>query len=267
MSPEQEILTSIHNPLIQLTRSLLNDRSAREENRLYIAEGLRLCTEAKNAALLPRFILYSQMLSVEGKKLLEDYQTQNVRMVALAPGLMERVSATESSQGILMALPILPPPLPKNANLVLILDQLRDPGNLGTILRSAAAAAVDLVFLTPGCVDLYMPKVVRSAMGAHFRLNIHASDWREISDYCLDKTSPPLRILAAESGGGNSLWTADLRSPLALVIGGEAEGPSPEAKRLVVENIHIPMPGNFESLNAGVAASILLFEIIRQRKP
>jgi RNA methyltransferase, TrmH family len=97
-------------------------------------------------------------------------------------------------------------------------------------------------------------------------LNIHASSWNEIQDYCLSKINPSLRVLAAESGGGKSLWTADLKSPLALVIGGEAEGPSPEAKNLVTEDIHIPMPGNFESLNAGVAASILLFEIIRQRQ-
>ncbi len=263
---KDEILTSIHNPLIQLTRLLLSSRSAREENRLYIAEGYRLCAEVMKAALLPKFILFSTEISGERNFLIDYYRERNVRTLALSPDLMERVSATETSQGILMALPIAPPPLPDTANLVLILDQLRDPGNIGTILRSAAAANVDLVFLTPGSVDLHMPKVVRSAMGAHFRLNILTSGWPKIIDFCLKQLTPPLKILAAESSGGKSLWEADLRVPLALVIGGEAEGPSPEARKVAVENIHIPMPGSFESLNAGVAASILLFEIIRQRQ-
>jgi TrmH family RNA methyltransferase len=263
---KDELLTSIHNPLIQLTRTLLRERSARSENGLFIAEGIRLADEVMKSSILPRFILHANNLSNEGSELLNYFRTQDVRIINVPPDLMDRISATETSQGILMALPLLTSLLPDSSDLVLILDQLRDPGNMGTILRSAAAAGVKSIFLTPGCVDPFMPKVVRSAMGAHFRLSIHIADWVAIESYCLEQCKPPLEVLIADSGSGISCWETNLKTPIALVIGSEAEGPGNEAHRIAKGTIHIPMPGNFESLNAGVAASILLFEIIRQRQ-
>ncbi len=130
-------------------------------------------------------------------------------------------------------------------------DLIREPGNLGTLLRSAAAAGVQAVFLPPEIADAFAPKVVRAGMGAHFRLPIHTMSWDEIEQHTED-----LQIYLADMDG-QSCWETDLKKPLALIIGGEAEGASEQARKLA---------NKMESLNAGVAGSVLMFEVMRQRK-
>jgi len=102
-------------------------------------------------------------------------------------------------------------------------------------------------------------------MGAHFRLPIRQVDWQAIHSHCRTLPPHPLNILLADASGGTPLWHTDLRQPVALVIGGEAEGASPQAIAALDDRITIPMPGRFESLNAAVAAAIILFEVVRQR--
>jgi TrmH family RNA methyltransferase len=177
---------------------------------------------------------------------------------------MDSLSDTETSQGLLLVMPVTPLTLPATLDFVIVVDQLRDPGNLGTIIRSAKAAGVQAFFLTTGSVDVYSPKVIRSAMGAHFNLPILTMKWSEIHRLCLQQT-PALKIVLAESENALPYWESDFRQPVALVIGGEANGPSEEVRNSVNENVKIPMPGGSESLNAAVAASILLFEVVRQR--
>ncbi|MEO7840377.1 MAG: RNA methyltransferase, partial [Anaerolineales bacterium] len=173
--------------------------------------------------------------------------------------LMKSLSETETPQGILAVLEIIQLPIPNYLNFVLIPDQIRDPGNLGTLLRTAASAGVQAVLLPPETTDAFAPKVLRSGMGAHFRLPIHAMTWDEIR-----AQTNSLQIFLADMDG-QSCWETDLRQPLALVIGGEAEGASNEARKLATQKISIPMVGNIESLNAGVAGSVLMFEVVRQR--
>jgi TrmH family RNA methyltransferase len=117
------------------------------------------------------------------------------------------------------------------------------------------------VLLAPGTTDAFAPKVLRSAMGAHFRLPLGSLNWDEIEAFC----KPHLKIYLAEAGAGTPCWQVDFRPPAALVVGGEAEGASPRAYQAVDALVTIPMPGKSESLNAAIAASILLFEIVRQR--
>jgi TrmH family RNA methyltransferase len=198
-------------------------------------------------------------------KLVETLTTLGTEVFELAEPVLESLSDTETSQGVLLVLTQAETSLPATTDFALVLDQIRDPGNLGTILRSAAAAGVRVVFLPPGTADAFAPKVVRAGMGAHFRLAIRSVDWAEITRYCRESCNPPLKLLLAESGGGKACWQMDLKAPLALVIGGEAEGASAEARQAVDELVYIPMPGKFESLNAAVAAGILLFEVVRQR--
>jgi RNA methyltransferase, TrmH family len=143
---------------------------------------------------------------------------------------------------------------------ILIPDQIRDPGNLGTLLRTAAAAGVETVLLPPETTDAFAPKVLRAGMGAHFRLPIHSLTWEEIKTLTND-----MDVYIADMDGA-SCWETDLRKPLALVIGGEAEGASDEAQRLANGKISIPMSSGVESLNAGVAGSVLMFEVVRQRR-
>jgi TrmH family RNA methyltransferase len=142
----------------------------------------------------------------------------------------------------------------------LIADQIRDPGNLGTIMRTGLAAGADLILLTPGTVDLYSPKVIRSGMGAHFRLPAQAASWEEIS-----QITEGLILFLADMNQGTSLWETDLTAPLGIILGGEAHGPSLAARSLSNQAIHIPMNTLSESLNAAAASAILLFEVRRQR--
>jgi TrmH family RNA methyltransferase len=149
---------------------------------------------------------------------------------------------------------------PARPSLLLIADALRDPGNLGTLLRSAAASGVDAVLLAPETVDAFNPKVVRGGMGAHFRIPIVVADWAQIA----------LRVLGMEvwlaAAGAESLYTqVDWTKPCALIVGGEAEGVSEPATKLATGRVRIPLARGVESLNAGVAASVILFEAARQK--
>jgi TrmH family RNA methyltransferase len=154
-------------------------------------------------------------------------------------------------------------PLPEKLGFVLILDGLRDPGNLGAILRTADSAAVELVFLTPNSVDPFSPKVVRAGMGAHFHLPVQEASWEDI-DGCIQTNG--LRVYLASPDDGTQYYRTDFHQPFALIIGGEAQGASNLAFQTSDQRVHIPMPGGSESLNAGAAAAILLFEAVRQRE-
>ena len=148
---------------------------------------------------------------------------------------------------------------------MIIADGIQDPGNLGTLFRTAAAARADALLLMPGCADEFSPKVIRSAMGTHFRLPFARLDWDRAEQWL--RGQPNMRILAADSDGGVSCWKTDLRQPVALIIGSEANGPCDRALALSDARILIPMPGKIESLNAGIAGGILIFEVVRQRMP
>jgi TrmH family RNA methyltransferase len=260
-----QFLSSSHNPHIQQVRALLNQKSTRNETGLFVVEGVRLAEEALTSRIPVKEAYFVASTSERGQKIIATLEERGVEIFELTDSVMESLSATETSQGVLLVMPQQTKPVPRDADFVVILDQLRDPGNMGTLLRAAAAAGAQVVLLPPGTTDAFAPKVVRAGMGAHFRLALHNAQWPEIREYCHSAASGGLRLFLAESGGGTSCWQANLRQPLALIIGGEAEGASAEAREAVDELLHIPMPGQFESLNAAVAAGILLFEVVRQR--
>lgn len=260
------MITSSSNPKIQLVRALTRQRKERDAQGLYVAEGVRLIEEALAGNWPIEFILHTNDLSDRGKKLTEESSQKNIAVEEISIALLKSISATETSQGILAVVRQKEQLMPENLDFVLIIDVLRDPGNLGTILRSAAAAGTQAVLLTPGTTDPFSPKVLRSAMGAHFRLPILTMDWKEIGAVCTRKNNP-LSILVSDAQQGESCFQMDLTRPIALVIGGEAEGITNEARQFASGWIKIPMPGKSESLNAAAAASILLFETVRQRNP
>jgi TrmH family RNA methyltransferase len=262
-----QYISSTHNVRVQEVRALLNQKSARTESGCFVVEGVRLAEEALASGRRPTHAFFSKAVSERGLKLIDQLNQQGVEVFELSEGVMEALSATESSQGILLVMQQSEEGELAPTDFVLVLDQIRDPGNLGTILRSASAAGVKVVFLPPATADAFAPKVVRAGMGAHFRLSIRNAEWAEIVQYCKQTCQPPLRMLLAESGGGQDCWHTDLKTPLALVIGGEADGASLEARLAMDGLIYIPMPGEFESLNAAVAAGILIFEVVRQRSP
>jgi TrmH family RNA methyltransferase len=147
-----------------------------------------------------------------------------------------------------------------------VLDALGDPGNVGGVLRSALAADVDEVWLGRGCADPLGPKVVRAASGAHFHLPIRpALGWDEIAERL--RGAPQVRqVILAEASAVQPYDQFDLTQRTALIVGNEAHGPSPEAARLATARATIPMWNKVESLNAAIAASVILFEAGRQRR-
>ena len=254
------MITSIHNSKIQMVRSLLGRSKERHLAGAFVAEGVRLLEEALAAQWPFRFVLAAESLSERGRALVADLQSHRVEVEIVADNLMQSVGETETSQGLLAVLDRSLLPIPPSLSFALILDQIRDPGNLGTLLRTAAAAAVQVVFLPPETADAFAPKVVRAGMGAHFRLPIHALPWELIRTH-----THGLQIHLADMEGALSCWQADFRSPLALIVGGEAQGASQPARELATLQVCIPMPGRSESLNAAMAGGILMFEVVRQR--
>ena len=247
--------------MIKLARALGGRPQERREARAFLAEGVRLVEEALTEDWPVRFVLYASGLNERGQGLVEEFSLKGCEVEEVAPQLLQSLSDTKNSQGILAVLDHSPLPLPASLNFLLIPDQIRDPGNLGTLLRSASAAGVEAVLLPPETTDAFAPKVVRAGMGAHFRLPVHNMDWEGIEEVC---RSAGLQVFLADMSGA-SCWETDLRAPLALIVGGEAQGASNQARMLASTPVSIPMPGKAESLNAGVAGVILMFEVVRQR--
>jgi TrmH family RNA methyltransferase len=254
------VITSAQNSKIKLVRALLGRARERREAVAFVVEGVRLIEEAETRGWRMDFALYDASLNARGRSLVERLSSRGVEVEEISAILMKSLSDTETPQGLLAVLEISSQPIPSLLNFVLIPDQIRDPGNLGTLLRTAAATGVQAVLLPPETTDAFAPKVVRSGMGAHFRLPIHSMTWEEIQ-----AQTASLQLYIADMDG-ISCWDTDLRKPLVLIVGGEAEGASTEARKLSTQNISIPMSGDMESLNAGVAGSVLMIEVMRQRK-
>ncbi len=252
------LITSPQNSKIKLVRALLGRAKERREANAFVIEGVRLVEEAVSSNWKVQFLLYDETLNERGKSQVERLKSSGVDIEMISKSLMRSLSETDTPQGILAVLDDSRLPIPDSLNFTLILDQIRDPGNLGTLLRTSAATGVQVVILPPETTDVFAPKVVRSGMGAHFRLPIHSLTWEEIREQTKE-----LLIYLADMDG-KSCWETDLRQPLALIIGGEAEGASDEARKLATQKISIPMAGNVESLNAGVAGSVIMFEVVRQ---
>ncbi len=258
------MITSAHNPHIQWLRKLQTQAKARRVEGAFVLEGVRLAEEALQAGWPALLVLHNETLSERGQAVVAAFAQRGVPVEQATQAAFKAASDTETPQGLLVALKLQPLPLPGNLDFVLIPDGVRDPGNLGTLLRTAASAGAQAVLLPPGTADAYAPKVLRAAMGAHFRLAVHALEWAEIRQI-VQAPEHPQQVYLADAAQGLPYTQADLTQPLALIVGGEATGASEQAIDLTGQRLHIPMPGGMESLNAAVAAAILMFEVVRQR--
>jgi TrmH family RNA methyltransferase len=185
-----------------------------------------------------------------------------VRCLECTAQVLSSLSDTVTPQGISAVLPLPSVAPPALIDLVLVLDGVRDPGNAGTLLRTAEAAGVHQVVFGPGAVDAFAPKVVRSAMGAHFRMSIAECDtWESVLEHAPALSSAYVATL----GAALSYDEVDWRAPVVLIVGSEASGASEAALR-VATPISIPMHGQVESLNAAMAGAVILFEAARQRR-
>ena len=256
-------ITSTANERVRLARSL-NQASGRRREGAYLIEGVRLVEEALRAGVAPRLVLAdveALRRTERGEALLEALRPFGY--LEVAERVLASASETVTPQGVVAVVPLPERRVPADPGpLVLILDGVRDPGNLGTILRAAEATGIVRVVVAVGCADPFGPKVVRAGMGAHFYLDILAdAKWPEVANLVGDRPT-----WLATMRGGMLYDMVDWRRNSALIVGGEAAGASGEGAALATGRVSIPMAGRAESLNAAMAASVLVFEAARQRR-
>ena len=253
------MITSLTNDKVKLIRALADRKHRLKEGR-FVIEGARLIDDALAANLTPDWIFCAERLTSRAQETLERLKKRGVEIIPVSDAVLKTCSDTETPQGLIAVLPFPQLPIPSVPTMILIADSLRDPGNLGTLLRSAAASDVDAVLLSPETVDAYNPKVVRSAMGAHFHVPIFEAAWAEIADRVQG-----MNVYLAAVDGAQSYTAVDWTQPSALIVGSEASGASKDAMQLATQRISIPLSCEVESLNAAVAASVIVFEAKRQR--
>ncbi|MEZ4664785.1 MAG: RNA methyltransferase [Caldilineaceae bacterium] len=258
------MITSPKNQRIKDVQKLSRKRH-RAQTQTLLIEGLRLVRDAVDSGVRPQTVFYAPELLLNtpaALALVEQLERAGTECVACNEAVFAALANTVTPQGIAAIVPLPQLPLPLHPTLTLILDQVRDPGNAGALLRSAEAAGVEQVLLAPDTVDPFNDKVVRAAMGAHFRLPLRVcEDWEEIRQMLPANT----QFYLAEANAALAYDQVDWRQPAALVVGGEAAGASASALRLATP-IAIPMLGRTESLNASIAGAVILFEAARQRR-
>ena len=247
----EERISSRKNPLLQQVKKLLTSRAERRKTGLFVGDGVKLLEEAvKYGAELQTVILS------EG---IEAAVPEGVRTVRVPEDVMASISPMEAPQGamFLAKIPSQQDFQPKKG--MLILDGVQDPGNIGTILRTADAMDVSVVLLD-GCADPWSWKVVRSTMGAAFRAPVFQASWEEVLGKCRE-AGIPIGVTAL-SDRAVDIRAADL-SEMALVIGSEGRGVRKEVLQNADRELIIPMNPHCESLNAAIAAAIVMWEIRR----
>jgi TrmH family RNA methyltransferase len=257
------VITSLSNPRVKHVRHLQGRRRARETERRYVFEGVRLVEELVGQPSVADFVFFSGTIELEerGRHLLAALRSQGTRCYEVSEHVLQSCSDTSTPQGVLAVVRWPQLSLPSDPTFSLVVDRVRDPGNLGTILRSAVAAGADLVLLAPGTVDGSNPKAVRAGMGAHLRLPIRRLAWPAIQS-AVSRS----KVWLATIDGERAYTSVDWTGRCSLVVGGEASGPSQEARSIAAGTVVIPMAEGIDSLNAAVAASVIMFELSRQRQ-
>lgn len=259
------VITSSNNPQIKNLALLQKKAKARNEQGLFVIEGIKMFEEARDAGVLVRTYMSE---SFYNERLSNPEFFNGLTYEIVSDSLFNQITDTKTPQGILGT--VKKPSYPLENILktedafLLLLEDIRDPGNLGTIIRTAEGAGVTGIILNKSCADILQPKVVRSTMGSIYRVPYY-----EAEDFTgfLDRLKTEGFILYAAHLSGTLYDTeGSFRGKIGLLIGNEANGLSDEASRMADKLIKIPMAGKVESLNAAIAAAILMYEAARQRR-
>ena len=288
---ENIIIESNQNKIIKEVNAL-KAKKERDKTGLFILEGKRLVEEIPNSWEI-KYLLkaesYSEDINFENVYTVKDSLFENVYTVK--DSLFEKISETVNPQGILAVCHIKEFDVTNvdysNSPFFVVLENVTDPGNMGTLIRTADAAGADGIFLSclscppsansiresfdslsnsflsKGCVDIYNPKVIRATMGSIFHLPIYRN--LNLIDLMEDFKNNNVKTLAAHLKGTSTPYKVDMTTACAVIIGNEANGLSDEISEMASDLVKIPMPGKAESMNAGIAGGILIYEAVRQR--
>ena len=253
-------VSSHDNPLFKQLVKLAQSSRERKKVHQTLIEGIHLAQTYREAIGLPKALVVSASAAKNAAVVALTEQFQPLVPTLLSDAMFHELSTLDSPVGVI-ALIDTPAhkPIPAQMDCCVVLEDIQDPGNLGSILRSAAAANVKHVVLSKSCVFAWSPRVIRAAMGAHFLLDVYEQQdvIGVVGNFKGKKVATTLR-------SKSSLYDIDLKGSLALMIGNEGAGLSPGLSSLADFHVSIPMPGKMESLNAAAAAAICLFERVRQ---
>lgn len=254
-------ISSRDNAAYKAMARLVSSASERRKTALTVLEGAHLLGAFLDTGGRPEQVVVSQagIGDAEIARLAE--RSAPAQLTLLSDALFASISSVESPTGVLASVRTPEPrPAGAEARLVLLLEDIQDPGNVGMLLRSAAAAGVEHVLLSPSCAFAWSPKVLRAAMGAHFAVNIV-----ERADLAAWLAEYRGQSVALAGDASQSLYDLDLTRPTALLVGNEGSGLSAPIRQGATFTARIPMQGRMESLNAAAAGTIAVFEAVRQR--
>lgn len=259
-----EIVSSRKNANVRFIRSFLREKNMRDEHGVFAVEGNHLCGELVRAEFNVTFAAYTEKAAAKYPETLKKLVEAVGSSICITEELAEYISDTKSPQG-LFAVAEIPgwrnqakPALSKKANIMIVLDGVQDPGNVGTIIRTAEALGANGIVLLEGCADVWSPKTLRASMGSAFRLPVINAAASE-----LQQLLPEYTVYGAMlDETAKRLGEVKFPEKTAIVIGSEGSGISPEVAALCGEKIYIPIKGA-ESLNAATAAAIIMWELVR----
>ncbi len=254
-----KLISSRDNPFFKTLVRLSSSAKSRREENLTLLDGAHLLAAYLDSGRLPEHILLNEIAAHDAEIMLLLARLDTVAMKQLDDKLFAELSELKTPTGILALIPTIAPVM-LEPHFALLLEDIQDPGNLGSILRSAAAAGCDAVFLSKGCADAWSPKVLRAAMGGHFALRIYAQqNLLEVAENFSGQ------LFATTLQATQSLYQCELQGDIAFMVGNEGAGLSAELLAFARHKITIPMPGRVESLNVAAATAICVFEAVRQR--
>ena len=254
-------LTGLQNPMVKAAAEL-KQKKYRQQQGLFLAEGLRTVEEAVRYGAV-QSIFYTAIEDDRTRAVLEEAAAKQIKLVCVSDKVLKKIADTETPQGIIAVCEMRSKRLDDflaSGKMLLVLDRVTDPGNIGTMLRTADAAGVGGL---QGCADIYAPKTVRAAMGSLFHLPVLSGLSEELLVQAARKAGYELLVTCLD--GADNLYKADLKGRLAFVMGNEANGVSPALLAAADKRVFIPMQGRAESLNVAMAAGIVMFEALRQK--
>ena len=256
------MIESTANKQVKNLTQLIKKAKVRRETQTFVVEGIRMFREVPKERLVQTYVSESFLEKPENQEALKD-----IRYEVMTDKVFATVSDTQTPQGILCIVRqkeyALEEILKKEHPFLMILENLQDPGNLGTIFRTAEGAGVDGIIMSSDTVDIYNPKTVRSTMGSLYRMPFsYEKDLRSVVERIKEKK---VSVYAAHLKGEHSYYLEDYRSGCAFLIGNEGNGLTDELAELADTYVRIPMEGQVESLNAAIAAAVLMYEVKRQR--